>query len=72
MLGELKGLPLLQGARGAAPCDLDAIARAVSALSVFAVQHAAEVESVEVNPLRAFPGAQPAACLGLDALIVRG
>lgn len=72
MLGELKGAALLQGARGAAPCDLGAVARAVSALSVFAVAHAAEVESVEVNPLRAFPGGAPAACLGLDALIVRG
>ena len=32
MLGELRGLPLLQGARGARPADLDAVAEAIAAL----------------------------------------
>ena len=69
MLAELKGHPLLRGARGAAMADVDAVARAVSALSVFAAAHAADVESVEINPLRALPEGRGA--LGLDALIER-
>ncbi|MFO7856403.1 MAG: acetate--CoA ligase family protein [Paracoccaceae bacterium] len=71
MLRELKGFALLDGARGAPPCDVGAAAAAVSALSVFAAAEDA-VESVEVNPMRVFPGGAPAACLGLDALIERG
>jgi len=70
MLRELKGFALLDGARGAEPCDVAAAAAAVSALSVFAASED-EVESVEVNPMRVFPGGAPAACLGLDALIER-
>ncbi|HKK36453.1 MAG TPA: acetate--CoA ligase family protein, partial [Paracoccaceae bacterium] len=70
MLRELKGFALLEGARGAEPCDVAAAAAAVSALSVFAASED-EVESVEVNPMRVFPGGAPAACLGLDALIER-
>jgi acyl-CoA synthetase (NDP forming) len=70
MLRELKGFALLEGARGAEPCDVGAVARAVSALSVYAAAEE-EVESVEVNPMRAFPGGAPMACLGLDALIQR-
>ena len=70
MLRELKGFALLAGARGAPPCDLGAAAAAVSALSVFAAAEP-EVESVEVNPLRAIPGGGATPCLGLDALIER-
>jgi acyl-CoA synthetase (NDP forming) len=67
MIEELKGAALLKGARGAAPADLGALARAISAFSVFLAAHAGAVESVEINPLRALPEG----CLGLDALIVR-
>lgn len=69
MLRELRGWPLLDGARGAAKADVDAAATAISALSVFAASQGAAMESVEINPLRVLPDGQGA--LGLDALIVR-
>ena len=37
MLGELRGLPLLQGARGAAPVNLDAVAEAIAGLGEVAL-----------------------------------
>ena len=69
MLRELRGYPLLQGARGAAMADIDAAARAVSALSVFAAAQGTAMESVEINPLRVL--AEGDGALGLDALITR-
>jgi len=55
MLGELRGLPLLQGARGARPADLDAVAEAIAglgeaALSLDGAQDRA-LRALEVNPL---------------------
>jgi len=67
MIDELKGAALLRGARGAEPCDLDAICDAVSKLSVMAAAHSEAIESIEINPLRALPEG----CIGLDALIVK-
>ena len=67
MIDELKGAALLRGARGAKPCDLDAICDAVSKLSVIAAAHSEAIESIEINPLRALPKG----CVGLDALIVK-
>jgi hypothetical protein len=55
MLGELRGLPLLQGARGARPADLDAVAEAIAALGDAALSAAAQstggLRALEVNPL---------------------
>jgi acyl-CoA synthetase (NDP forming) len=67
MIEELKGVVLLKGARGQPPADLDALARAISRLSLFAAVHGDVIDSVEMNPLRA----RPEGCLALDALIVR-
>jgi acyl-CoA synthetase (NDP forming) len=67
MIDELKGAALLKGARGAEPCDLDSICDAISKLSVMAVAHSDNIESIEMNPLRALPEG----CIGLDALIVK-
>ncbi|HSF95941.1 MAG TPA: acetate--CoA ligase family protein [Thermohalobaculum sp.] len=67
MIGELKGAALLTGARGQPPADLDALAGAISRLSLFAAAHGEAIESVEMNPFRALPGG----CLALDALIVK-
>src|SRR5262249_61771418 len=66
MIGEVKGKGLLEGKRGKPPADLNALARAISQLSLFAAAIAETVESVEMNPLLALPGG----CLALDALIV--
>ena len=55
MLGELRGLPLLQGARGAAPADLDAVAEAIARLGEVALTLNGALNgalrALEVNPL---------------------
>jgi acetate---CoA ligase (ADP-forming) len=51
MLGELRGLPLLQGARGAAPADLDAVAEAIAGLGEVALGLGGSLRALEVNPL---------------------
>jgi hypothetical protein len=50
MLGELKALPLLQGARGGVPVDLDALARVIARLGELA-STVAGLQALEVNPL---------------------
>ncbi|MHA1528587.1 MAG: acetate--CoA ligase family protein [Alphaproteobacteria bacterium] len=67
MIGELKGSALLNGARGRPAADVEALARAISRLSLFAAVHGDAIDSVEMNPLRAMPEG----CLALDALIVK-
>lgn len=65
LLCSLVSAPLLTGARGRAPLDVVAAARAIAALSHFAAAHP-EVAEVEVNPLLVrLEGA-----VGLDARIV--
>ena len=66
MIDEIAGAELLKGARGDATSDLDALAQTISNLSIFAAAHADQIESVEMNPVRAMPDG----CLALDALIV--
>jgi succinyl-CoA synthetase beta subunit len=51
MLGELRGLPLLQGARGAAPVNLDAVAEAIAGLGEVALTLDGSLRALEVNPL---------------------
>jgi acetate---CoA ligase (ADP-forming) len=66
MIRSIRGYPLLAGARGAERADIDALARAIVALSEFAAANSDTVQSVDVNPLRVF-GSGAAA---LDAVIV--
>ncbi|HEX3514727.1 MAG TPA: acetate--CoA ligase family protein, partial [Trebonia sp.] len=51
MLGELRGLPLLQGARGTRPADLDALAEAITGVSRVALSLGGGLRALEVNPL---------------------
>jgi acetate---CoA ligase (ADP-forming) len=51
MLGELRGLPLLQGARGARPADLDALSEAITRISRAALSLGGSLQALEVNPL---------------------
>jgi acetate---CoA ligase (ADP-forming) len=50
MLGELRGLPLLSGARGAEPADLDALAKVISDIAELA-RSVDGLHALEVNPL---------------------
>jgi acyl-CoA synthetase (NDP forming) len=68
MIGELRGAAMLHGARGQPPCDLDALATALSKLSLFAAAKRAEFTSIDVNPLLVRAKGEGAAAL--DALIV--
>lgn len=65
MIAELKGLPLLQGARGRPPADLDALAEALARLSAYAHAMRDSVESVDLNPVLALPDR----CVAVDALV---
>jgi acetate---CoA ligase (ADP-forming) len=51
MLGELRGLPVLQGARGARPADLDIVAVTIAGLATTALSLGGALRALEVNPL---------------------
>ena len=68
MIAELAVGGVLEGARGRPRCDIDALARAVAALSRFAAANADTVESVDVNPFVVLPEGEGG--MALDALIV--
>jgi acyl-CoA synthetase (NDP forming) len=65
MIRTIKGFPLLAGARGSPPADLDALADALVAMSRFGAAHA-HVTSAEINPFIALPKGGVA----VDALIL--
>src|SRR5205085_10499967 len=48
MIGDLRGRAMLEGERGQPPCDLDALADALSKLSIFAAAKNAESTSIDV------------------------
>jgi acyl-CoA synthetase (NDP forming) len=52
LLRELKSAPLLEGARGGVPADLDRLAEVVSAIGDVVHALGDDLESLEVNPLR--------------------
>jgi acetate---CoA ligase (ADP-forming) len=68
MIGELRGAAILEGARGQPPADLDALAAALSKLSLFAAAQRGRFTSIDINPLLVRPKGEGAAAL--DALIV--
>ena len=68
MMREVKGFPLLDGARGAELADVDALAEALSRLSVLAHENANWIESIDINPFLVLPKGQGA--FAVDALIV--
>ena len=68
MIAELRGAAILKGARGQPPGDLDALAAALSRLSLFAAAKRGEFTSIDINPLLVRPRGEGAAAL--DALIL--
>ena len=66
MIDEIRGRGILDGVRGTKPADLEALADALSRLSVFAAANADKVESIDVNPFIVLPKGAAA----VDALIV--
>jgi acyl-CoA synthetase (NDP forming) len=68
MIEEVKGRVLLEGLRGQPAADIEALAAAIAALSVYAARHAEAIDSIDINPLLVLPRGQ--GVLALDALIV--
>jgi len=66
LLAELKVGKLLAGARGAAPADLGAIARAITGLAELASEFGQHIDALDINPLICGPDGAIAA----DALII--
>ena len=66
MIEEIAAYPVLTGLRGQPPADLDALAAALSRLSLFAAANADTVDSLDVNPFLV----RPSGALALDAVLV--
>jgi acyl-CoA synthetase (NDP forming) len=56
MLSRLRMAKLLAGFRGQPPADLDAVARAITAVSVLACELGGELAALDINPLICGPG----------------
>jgi acyl-CoA synthetase (NDP forming) len=67
MLGELKMRPLLDGLRGAPPCDIAALTNAVERVSWLAHDLQDYVAELDINPLLVLPQG----ALVIDALIIK-
>ena len=68
MIGEIKGAALLKGFRGQPPLDVEALATALSRLSLLAVDHADRIAEIDINPLFVRPAGQ--GVVAADALVV--
>lgn len=68
MIRDIAGYPVLEGVRGQPPADVDALAEALSRLSVYAAQHADAIDSIDINPFVVFE--QGKGAMALDGLIV--
>jgi acyl-CoA synthetase (NDP forming) len=66
MVTSLKGLPLLQGARGAKKADVSALVDVVMKVQRLAVDHHDTIQELDINPLAVLPRGAKA----LDALVV--
>jgi acyl-CoA synthetase (NDP forming) len=67
LIRSLRGFPLLDGARGRPKADVAALARALSALSAFAVAAGPRLAGIDVNPMLVLPAGQ--GCFAADAVI---
>ncbi len=66
MIDEIRGRAVLDGARGAPPADIDALANAISRLSIFAAENSDTIQTIDINPFLALPKG----AVAVDALII--
>ena len=70
MIGLLRGVEILQGARGQTAADLEALARCLANVSRLIEESAGRITQLDLNPILVYPmGAGVAA---VDALVVAG
>lgn len=67
LIGSIRGAAVLRGLRGRPAADVPALARLLSALSVFAHRAGGSLRSIDLNPVLALPLGQGA--YALDALV---
>jgi acetyltransferase len=53
MIGEIKGAPLLAGARGTTPADREILVKTLIGVSRLLIEHE-EIRSLDINPFRVF------------------
>ena len=68
MIDEIRGRAILDGVRGAPAVDIEALAKAISTLSIFAAANADTIETIDINPFLVLPKG----AVALDALIIPG
>jgi acetate---CoA ligase (ADP-forming) len=66
LIDRLAIRPLLDGVRGAPPADVDSLSRAVSRLSVLAVELGDLIAELDINPVIVSPNG----CVAVDVLVV--
>ena len=66
MIDEIRGRAILDGVRGAPAVDIEALAKAISTLSIFAAANADTIETIDINPFLVLPEG----AVALDALII--
>jgi acyl-CoA synthetase (NDP forming) len=68
MIRQIQGFPLLDGARGRPKADVEALAQALSRLSLYAAAQGDRLDSIDINPFIVRPAGKGA--LAVDALVV--
>ena len=68
MLKEIKGAKLLEGYRGAPPCDVEALIETLVAFGRMVAATDGQYDAIDINPLMAFETGK--GVMALDALIV--
>lgn len=69
MIREVKGFPLLDGARGRPKADVEALADVLMRVSELAVRYAGQLAELDLNPVMVLPRGQ--GVRAVDALITR-
>ncbi|EZP79329.1 Acetyl-CoA synthetase (ADP-forming) [Novosphingobium resinovorum] len=67
MIAQVRGRAMFEGVRGAPPADVDALADALSKLSLFAAANVDTIASVDINPFLVLPSGEGA--IAVDAFI---